>query len=242
MKSIPKVLTLPPSGGLALAAAIAVVALAGASPAQEKAKTAAPAPKSVAAAKAPAPATAEPKYKGNQKGPADAPIKVVEFADFMCPACRAASGALHEYLAQNGDINLTFKNFPLEKGCNPGLAQSIHQGACELALGAVCAADLGAFWPYHDRIFSRAWEYATRQDVLDNGVAVGMDKAKLEACLNSADAKSKLALQVKEGFEIMVQSTPTLVVNGKKLNVPSEFSATVEAERQKAGGAAPAKK
>ena len=52
----------------------------------------------------------------------------------------------------------------------------------------------------------------------------------------------KLALQVKEGFEIMVQSTPTLVVNGKKLNVPSEFSATVEAERQKAGGAAPAKK
>ena len=223
----------PLLGGLVFAALVAVAA-AVPSPAQEKAKVAAPAARPAAAAKAPAP---EAKNKGNQKGPADAPIKVVEFADFMCPGCRAASGALREYFSQNGDVNLTFKNFPLEKTCNPGLGQTIHQGACELALGAVCAADLGAFWPYHDRIFSRAWEYATRQDVLDNGVAVGLDKAKLEACLNSADAKSKLALQVKEGFETMVQVTPTLVVNGKKLGSPSEFTSTVESERQKLSGA-----
>ena len=89
-------------------------------------------------------AAPEQKYKTNLKGPADAPIKVVEFADFMCPGCRAASGALHEYFAQQGgDINLTFKNFPLEKTCNPGIGQSIHNGSCELALGAICASELG---------------------------------------------------------------------------------------------------
>jgi protein-disulfide isomerase len=235
MNSIPRFLS------LATAVAVAALALPLPAKAQEKAKAPAPAVKP-AAARAAAPAAGEVKYKGNQKGPADAPIKVVEFADFMCPGCRAASGALREYFTQHNDVNLTFKNFPLEKACNPGLGQTIHQGACELALGAVCAADLGAFWPYHDRIFSRAWEVATRQDVIDNGVAVGLDKVKLEACLNSADAKSKLAIQVKEGFETMVQVTPTLVVNGKRLNSPSEFTNTVEAERQKAAAAAPAKK
>jgi len=223
-------LTHPLSRGLALAA---LVTFAGSSFAQEKAKP--------AAAAAP-----EQKYKTNVKGPADAPIKVVEFADFMCPGCRAAAEALREYFAiQGGDINLTFKNFPLEKTCNPGIGQSIHNGSCELALGAICASELGLFWPYHDRIFSRAWEVASRQDVIDNGVAVGMNKAKLEACLASPEAKSKLAIQIKEGFETVVQVTPTLVVNGKKLNATNEFSAAVEAERKKLSSApapAPVKK
>ena len=234
MNSIPKVLANPLSRGLAL---VALVTLAGSSFAPEKAKPAAPGS-----------AAPEQKYKTNVKGPADAPIKVVEFADFMCPGCRAASVALKEYFAQaKGDISLTFKNFPLEKSCNPGIGQGIHVGACELALGAICASELGVFWPYHDRIFSRAWEVATRQDVIDNGVAVGMNKAKLEACLASPEAKSKLAIQIKEGFETVVQVTPTLVVNGRKLNATNEFSSAIEAERKKlaaapAPAAAPAKK
>jgi protein-disulfide isomerase len=214
--------------------------LAGASVAQEKAKPVAPAKAAASPAGKPAPAAAaaEQKYKTNVKGPMDAPIKVVEFADFMCPGCQAASGALRAYFAQQGpDINLTFKNFPLEQTCNPGIGRTIHNGACELALGSVCASELGSFWAYHDRIFSRAWEVATRQDVIDNGVAVGLNKARFEACLNSPDAKSKLALQVKEGFETMVQLTPTLVVNGKKLESTNQFASAVEEERKKLAAA-----
>jgi len=217
---------------LAIAAGLAVAAVSVTSFAQEKAKPTVPPAK--AAAPAAAGATVEQKYKTNVKGPADAPIKVVEFADFMCPGCQAASGALREYFAKQGnDINLTFKNFPLEKTCNPGIGQSIHNGACELALGAICASDLGVFWSYHDRIFSKSWSVATRQDVIDNGVAVGMNKAKLEACLASPEAKSKLALQIKEGFETPVNLTPTLVVNGKKLAATNQFLTAVEEERKK---------
>jgi len=235
MNSTSPILTNPLARGLAL---VALAALAGSSFAQAKAKAK---PQTPPAAAAPA-----QKYKTNVKGPADAPIKVVEFADFMCPGCRAASSALSEYFAQaGGDINLTFKNFPLEKTCNPGIGQSVHNGACELALGAVCASELGVFWAYHDRIFSRAWEVASRQDVIDKGVAIGMNKAKLEACLASPEAKSKLALQIKEGFETVVQVTPTLVVNGRRLNATGEFSSAIEAERKKLAAApapAPTKK
>jgi protein-disulfide isomerase len=226
MKPISVVLKHPQKPRLALAALAAVIAVSGLSFAQEKAKPAAG-------------ASTEQKYKTNVKGPTDAPIKVVEFADFMCPGCQAAARALREYFAQQGpDINLTFKNFPLEKTCNPGIGQSVHTGACDLALGSICASELGMFWPYHDRIFSRSWEVATRQDVIDNGVAVGMNKAKFEACLASPGAKSKLAIEIKEGFETMVQVTPTLVVNGRKLAATNQFSIAVEEERKKLVAAA----
>ena len=193
-------------------------------------------------AKKGAPPAPEPANKTNVKGPADAPIRVVEFADFMCPGCQAASQALKSYFAQQAlaDLNLTFKNFPLEKTCNPGMARTIHNGACELALGSICAAEQGLFWPYHDRIFSRSWEQATHADVVEHAVAVGMDKIKLEACMNSSAANSKLALQVKEGVEAQVQVTPTLLVNGRKLTATSQFASAVEEERKKLaeGGAA----
>lgn len=216
------------SRGLALAgvAALATAALVSA----EQAKPAASAAKPAAAA----PAAAEIKYKTNVKGPADAPIKVVEFADFMCPGCQAAAGALRSWFAQQGpDINLTFKNFPLEQSCNPGVGQTVHRGACELARGAICASELGNFWAYHDRIFSRSWEVATRQDVVDNGVAVGLNKAKFEACLAAPSTQSALALQIKEAFDIVVRVTPTLVVNGKKLEATNQFANVVEMERKK---------
>ena len=60
-----------------------------------------------------------------------------------------------------------------------------------------------------------------------------MNKAKLEACLASPEARSKLALQVKEGFEVNVQLTPTLVVNGRKLAATNQFASAVEEERKK---------
>jgi protein-disulfide isomerase len=216
--------------GASLAAVVVLAGLSLAQDAKQGNKATAPAVAKPSAA----PAVPEQKYKTNVKGPADAPIKVVEFADFMCPGCQAASNALRSYYAQQGpDINLTFKNYPLESTCNPAIARSVHNGACELALGSICASEQGLFWPYHDRIFSRSWEVATRQDVLEHGVAAGLNKTKLETCLASSEAKSKLALQVQEGFGVQVQSTPTILVNGKKLTNLNQFANVIEEERKK---------
>ncbi len=228
MNSKPSASKQPAPSRVAVIAVATLVAVSALSTAQEKPKTATTAPATQATV------ASVQKYKTNVKGPEDAPIKVVEFADFMCGGCQAAAGALRAYFAQQGpDINLTFKNFPLEQTCNPGIGRTIHTGACELALGAVCAAELENFWPYHDRIFSRAWQVATRKDVIDNGVAVGMNKAKLEACMASPAANSKLALQIKEAFEVKVEVTPTLLVNGKKLSATNQFANVVEEERKK---------
>ena len=236
MNSLPLSLTQPARRRALIVALSAVVAVSGIAVAQDKAK-----PASAKPAASPAvvsAASAVQKYKTNVKGPADAAIKVVEFADFMCGGCQAASGALRSYFAQQGaDISLTFKNFPLEQTCNPAIGRTIHNGACELALGAICASELQMFWPYHDRIFSRAWQSATRQDVIENGVALGMNKTKLEACMASSSANSKLALEIKEAFEVKVDVTPTLVINGKKLQATNQFMNAVEEERKKLAAA-----
>jgi hypothetical protein len=74
------------------------------------------------------------------KGAADAPVRVVEYSDFLCPFCRSLAGAFANFLPQsNNRVAVYFKNYPLEQSCNPNLKVTIHAGACALALGGLCA-------------------------------------------------------------------------------------------------------
>jgi protein-disulfide isomerase len=87
-------------------------------------------------------------------------------------------------------------------------------------------------------VFSRSWESATDREVIEVGVAAGADRAKFQTCLSaSASAKSRLAQDVKDGFEANVRVTPTLIVNGQTLMNTNEFAQVVEAERRKVAGA-----
>ena len=223
---------------LATLAFVGAASLAVAQAGQPKPATTAARPATAKAAKPAPPTTAELMTKG----PKDAPVTVVEFADFMCGGCQMISGALRSFMAANPDIKLHFRNFPLEQTCNPGVGSTLHPGACALALGGFCAAEQSLFWPYHDRVFSRGWTRATDTDVIDLAVGAGADRAKFTACLASPATKSKLALDVQAGVEVGVRVTPTLIVNGRKLNDTKEFAQAVEEARAKAAGAGAAKK
>ena len=73
-----------------------------------------------------------------QRGPSDAWVTVVEFADFECPFCRSAQPALTGIEAvYAGDLRLVFKHFPLT---------SIHPHARAAAVAAECAGEQGKFW------------------------------------------------------------------------------------------------
>lgn len=177
------------------------------------------------------------------KGPANAPIVVVEYADFMCPFCRQVSGAFSNYLKQSGDrVKIHFKNFPLDTTCNAKVGRVVHEGACELAKGAVCAREAGRFWEFHDSVFSRDWQRATREDVVKVASAVGLDTAKFSNCLDSAATKGLLAADIDEGWNVGVGSTPTIFVNGKKLESADVFLLAIEEESKKLGFAPPGAK
>ncbi len=170
------------------------------------------------------------------KGPGDAPVKVVEYSDFLCPFCRSLSGALSSFLAQaGGRVQIFYKNYPLDQACNPNLQRSAHEGACFLAQGAICAQDQGKFWAYHDRVFARPMERATRADVTRLANESSLDGAAFEACLDTPRTRDRLTAQIAEAKRVGVESTPTLLVNGKKLPRINDFMQVVDKESQARG-------
>lgn len=170
------------------------------------------------------------------KGPAQAPIRVTEFSDFLCPFCRNIAGAFASYLPTTaGRVSIYFKNYPLDAECNPNVKPTIHAGACRLARGGLCAHEQGRFWPFHDRIFGAPPPDAPKADLTKIAGEAGLDTAAFASCLDSQRIVDRLSAEIAEGKRSGVDATPTLFVNGKRLPRINDFTQTVEKEAQKLG-------
>jgi protein-disulfide isomerase len=170
------------------------------------------------------------------KGPSEAPIQVAEFSDFLCPFCRNLAGAFSGFLPQSqGRVAVYFKHYPLDQACNPVMTRTVHDGACELALGGVCAEEQGKFWPYHDRIFSQPPTNPTNDDVVRIATEAGLDGNALRQCLSSPGARAKLDRDITEGKRLEVNATPTVFVNGKRLEQIGAFMQAIESESKRLG-------
>lgn len=170
------------------------------------------------------------------KGPDNAPIRVVEFSDFLCPYCRSLAGAFANYVPHAANrVAVYFKNYPLEQTCNPSLPNTVHQGACNVALGGICAQEQGRFWPYHDKVFGSQLTNPQADDVAKLAAGAGLDAGAFEACFSSQKAKDRLAAEIQEGVRSGVKATPTIYVNGKQLPRVNDFLAAVEMEAKRLG-------
>jgi protein-disulfide isomerase/uncharacterized membrane protein len=170
------------------------------------------------------------------KGPATAPVTVVEYSDFLCPYCRNLGLALSQFVPQaGGRVAVYFRNFPLDKSCNERLPGSTHPGACYLALGGICARYQGKFDAYHDRVFSTDLRNPQPADVARIAGEAGLNAAAIQGCLDDPKAKAELAAEIAEGNRLGVNATPTLYVNGRKLPRINDLVAVVDKEARKKG-------
>lgn len=170
------------------------------------------------------------------RGPAAAPVKVVEYSDFLCPFCRNLGLALAQFVPQaGGRVAVYFKNYPLDTSCNPKLTRSLHPGACNLAMGAICAERQGRFEAFHDKVFATELRNPQPADVVRLAGEAGLDTQGLQACLADPKTRAVLDAQIEEANRLDVQATPTLYINGKKLPRINDFVATVDAEARKKG-------
>lgn len=79
------------------------------------------------------------------KGPAAAPVTIVEFSDFQCPFCTRVNPTIAQIMSQyQGKVKVVFKHFPLV---------SIHPKAQSAAVASLCASKQGKFWEFHDKLF-----------------------------------------------------------------------------------------
>jgi len=171
------------------------------------------------------------------RGPADAPVKVVEYSDFLCPFCRNLAMGLAQFVPQaGGRVAIYYKNFPLDQECNDKLKGTTHPGACWLALGGVCAERQGRFEAYHDRVFSADNLHNPQPaDVARLAGEAGLNAAAIDGCLRDPETRRTLEAQIAEANRLGVRSTPTVYINGKKLPRINDFVAVVDAEAQKKG-------
>ena len=141
---------------------------------------------------------------GNPK----APVTIVEFSDFQCPFCRRAAPTLKQIREKYGDkVRVVWKDFPLTQ---------IHPQAFTAAEAGRCAQEQGKFWEYHDQLFGN--QQALQPDDLKKYAATaGMDAAKFGDCLDSQKYAERVRDGVAAGTRLGVNSTPTLYVNGRRV-------------------------
>lgn len=162
------------------------------------------------------------------RGPADAPVVIVEYTDFQCPFCGRVQPTLEAIKDRYGDsVRFVFKNMPL----------SFHDQAQFAAEAALCAGEQDAFWPIHDWLFANH-SAISRDAVLAHAEEQGLDVVALTACLDEGRFTADIAADVKEAQSFGITGTPGFVVNGRILTGAQPLDAfvkVIDAELTRAG-------
>ena len=158
-----------------------------------------------------------------RKGPVTAPVTIVEFADYQCPHCKVAAAALSRIVGEYpDDVQVVFMDFPVNRS---GISRVV-------AKGGVCAAEQDSFWPYHDLAFERQ-ESLSADSPLEIATALGLERERFSTCYASDLAEERVASSEAEAVRLGVGSTPTLFLNGRRLqlrNLDEELRDAVETE------------
>ena len=153
----------------------------------------------------------------HSKGPADAPITIIEFSDFECPACAMAFRDLHDLADQHPElVRIVFHHFPLDSECNAKVPSRLHKSACQAAIASECAARAGKFWEFHDLLFD-GQDRLGRDDLVTKAVGLGIDRDTFVTCLDDPAVRALVKADTDAGAKLGVQSTPTLVINGRTI-------------------------
>ncbi len=154
--------------------------------------------------------------QGFLMGSPDAPVKIVEFADFECPAC-AQFATLTEpdvraRLVNTGMASIEFYVFPLP----------MHKNTWSASNAAYCANEQGKFWEMHDRLFytQDLWA-ATATSSPDKKIFgyakdIGLDENKFEECFESKRHYPNIKASGAEAERRGISETPSFIIAGKK--------------------------
>jgi protein-disulfide isomerase len=153
--------------------------------------------------------------QGYLMGKVDAPVKIMEYADFECPSCAGFATItepdVRKRIIETGLANITYFDFPLTQ----------HRNTLGASNTAACADEQGKFWPMHDRLFSAQDEW--NGEATDSpkpffkryASEVGLDVAKWESCFDAKKYQKRISANLADGLRRGVGSTPTFVIGNK---------------------------
>jgi protein-disulfide isomerase/uncharacterized membrane protein len=151
-------------------------------------------------------------------GNPNAKVKIVEFSDFECPFCRRAAESLKpSFSDMQNDLAFYFVNYPLDNSCNPYMQRPMHEHACDAAAGGICAHEKGKFWEYHDVAFKNQPKFK-EEELAGYAKSIGLDPVWFKQCMGAVTTTEKIKKDLALGKEMEIQGTPSVFVNGRKLN------------------------
>ena len=148
------------------------------------------------------------------RGSADATIKIIEFGDYQCPACRYFHDSIKPRLdlayVDPGIAQFVFYDYPLSQ---------IHPHAFLAARAAQCALDQGneTFWKYHTKLYESQPIWSTRRapparDLVNYAEQLGMDTTVFEGCLRSAKHADVVTATQTVATRFNLQRTPAVLI------------------------------
>jgi len=149
---------------------------------------------------------------GPAKGPANAPVTIVDFSDMQCPHCQKAEPAVESLLAQEPDVHFVFQNFPLP----------MHNWAEKAAAYVDCVgrASNEAVWKFIDKTFEDQ-NNITAANVDEKlkaiATAAGVNGDEIAVCAAKPETKSRIEASIALGKSLGVTGTPTLFINGRSI-------------------------
>jgi protein-disulfide isomerase len=153
--------------------------------------------------------------QGYLLGKVDAPVKILEYADFECPGCAGFATItepdVRARIIEPGLASMTYYDFPL----------TMHRNTLAASNAAACADEQGKFWPMHDRLFQAQDEW--NGEATDRPKAffkryateVGVDVAKWESCYDARKYQKRINANLADGLRHGVGSTPSFIIGNK---------------------------
>ncbi len=147
------------------------------------------------------------------KGPAKAPVQIIEFSDFECSYCLRAGPTVAQVLSTYGDrIRFVYRHYPLPN----------HPNARPSAEASACAEEQGRFWEYHDRLFANQSQLGS-DDLKRHAAELGLEAEKFNTCFDSRTYQKRVEADIDAANAAGVSGTPAFFINGRMLSGAQPF-------------------
>lgn len=148
-------------------------------------------------------------------GTSTAPLAIVLYSDFQCPACKEEAKTLRDNIVQNypNQVHVYFKDFPLEQ---------IHPWAKGGAIAGRCVfrQNPASFWDYYDWVYEHQGEVTPenlKDKVLEFAKTKNLDTVQLGHCMDTKATEAEVDKSEAEGKALKIDQTPTMFINGRRI-------------------------
>ncbi|MCP3166909.1 vitamin K epoxide reductase/DsbA family protein [Myxococcus qinghaiensis] len=160
-------------------------------------------------------------------GPANAPVKIVEWTDSKCPHCKSLVEelAVLKKRVPEGKLSLEARQFPLDGSCNPAMPKRGPDAPtvrCVAAKAQICLEGAPDFWTLREKLFA-AQAVLDTERVLEIASSGSVSRMQLDACISSAATAAKIQEDTSYALRYQFTGTPLVVVNGRQAMPSAPF-------------------